>query len=103
LAYEPGDCLIFDTNIPHRGDCHSGTGTRYCLTAEFIDRDKADCLRGLAPCGPGQSSQRIRIPALAGIDVANHPLIDASILAADGEGWLYGHPQSRAVAEAAAP
>lgn len=91
VAYEPGDCLIFDTNIPHRGDYHSGTGIRYCVIAEFIDRDKADALRGLAPCGPGQSLHRIRIPALAGCDVANHPLIDPSILEADGEGWLYGY------------
>ncbi|MBL9047217.1 MAG: hypothetical protein JNK34_07895 [Tabrizicola sp.] len=91
VAYEPGDCLVFDTNIPHRGDYHSGTGIRYCVIAEFIDRDKADALRGLAPCGPGQSLHRIRIPALAGCDVANHPLIDPSILEADGDGWLYGY------------
>lgn len=91
VAYEPGDCLVFDTNIPHRGDYHSGTGVRYCVIAEFIDREKADALRGLAPCGPGQSLHRIRIPALEGIDVANHPLIDASILEADGDGWLYGY------------
>lgn len=103
VAYAPGDCLIFDTNIPHRGDYHSGTGTRFCVVAEFIDRDKADALRGLAPCGPGQSQHRIRIPALTGIDVANHPLIDASILEADDDGWLYGYPQSRRVAGSAAP
>ncbi len=103
VGYKPGDCLAFDTNIPHRGDYHSGTGIRFCVIAEFIDRDKADALRGLAPCGPGQSQHRIRIPALTGIDVANHPLIDASILSADGDGWLYGYPQSRAVAGAAMP
>ena len=91
VAYKPGDCLVFDTNIPHRGDYHSGQGIRYCVTAEFIDRDKARGLRGLAPCGPGQSLHRIRIPALAGIDVRNHPLIDPDILEADGNGWLYGY------------
>lgn len=103
VTYDPGDCLVFDTNLPHRGDYHSGSGTRYCVVAEFIDRDKADALRGLAPCGPGQAQQRIRIPALTGVDVANHPLIDPSILAAEGNGWLYGYPQARAVAGAAAP
>jgi hypothetical protein len=91
VAYQPGDCLIFDTNIPHRGDYHSGEGIRYCVVAEFIDRDKANALRGLAPCGPGQSLHRIRIPALAGVDVAAHPLIDPGILQADGDGWLYGY------------
>jgi len=80
VAYLPGDCLVFDTNIPHRGDYHSGVGIRYCVVAEFIDRDKANALRGLAPCGPGQSLRRIRIPSLPGVDVANHPLIDPSIL-----------------------
>lgn len=91
VGYAPGDCLVFDTNIPHRGDYHSGSGVRYCVIAEFIDRDKANALRGLAPCGPGQAQRRIRIPALNGIDLANHPMIDASILAADGDGWLYGY------------
>lgn len=103
VAYEPGDCLVFDTNLPHRGDYHSGTGIRYCLVAEFIDRDKANVLQGLAPCGPGQSRHPIRIPALVGIDVASHPMIDADILRADGDGWLYGYPKSRDVAGAAAP
>lgn len=91
VAYEPGDCLVFDTNIPHRGDYHSGQGIRYCVVAEFIDRDKANALRGLAPCGPGQSLHRIRIPALPGIDIQNHPLIDPEILEADGDGWMYGY------------
>jgi hypothetical protein len=91
VAYEPGDCLVFDTNIPHRGDYHAGEGVRYCVTAEFIDRDKADALRGLAPCGPGQSLHRIRIPPLQGIDVRTHPLIDPGLLEADGDGWLYGY------------
>jgi hypothetical protein len=103
VAYEPGDCLVFDTNLPHRGDYHSGTGIRYCLVAEFIDRDKANVLQGLAPCGPGQSRHPIRIPALVGIDVASHPMIDADILRADADGWLYGYPKSRDVAGAAAP
>ncbi len=91
VAYQPGDCLVFDTNIPHRGDYHSGQGIRYCVVAEFIDRDKANALRGLAPCGPGQSLHRIRIPALSGVDVQNHPMIDQDILEGDGDGWLYGY------------
>lgn len=91
VAYDAGDCLVFDTNLPHRGDYHSGEGVRYCVVAEFIDREKADALRGLAPCGPGQSRHRIRIPALTGVDLANHPLIDPLLLSADGDGWLYGY------------
>lgn len=91
VGYEKGDCLIFDTNIPHRGDYNSGQGIRYCVIAEFIDRDKASALRGKAPCGPGQANHRIRIPALTGVDVANHPLIDPAILERSGEEWLYGY------------
>jgi len=101
VTYDPGDCLVFDTNLAHRGDYRSGSGIRYCVVADFIDRDKADALRGLAPCGPGQSVRQIRIPALNGIDVANHSLIDASILQADGDGWLYGYSLASAMAGAA--
>ncbi len=91
VGYEPGECLVFDSNNPHREDDHSGEGVRYCVTAEFIDRDMANALRGMAPCGPGQSLHRIRIPALRGIDVANHPMIDPQILQTDGDGWQYGY------------
>ena len=91
VGYQRGDCLVFDTNIPHRGDYSAGQGIRYCVIAEFIDRDKADALRGSAPCGPGQARRRIPIPALAGVDVAVHPLIDGTLLDPAGEGFVYGY------------
>jgi hypothetical protein len=94
VDYEAGDCLVFDTNIPHRGDYANGDGIRFCVIAEFIDRDKADRLRGRAPCGPGQSRLRIRIPALQGVDVQAHPLIDPRLLDRDGDGWVYGYRQT---------
>jgi len=94
VGYRRGDCLVFDTNIPHRGDYSSGEGIRYCVIAEFIDRDKADGLRGQAPCGPGQARQRIPIPALPGVDVAAHPLIDGTLLDRAGEGFVYGYRTS---------
>ena len=91
VGYQRGDCLVFDTNIPHRGDYSSGEGIRFCVIAEFIDRDKADGLRGQAPCGPGQARQRIRIPVLDGIEVAAHPLIDPTLLERGSEGFQYGY------------
>jgi hypothetical protein len=91
VGYAPGDALVFDTNIPHRGDYSTGEGIRYCVIAEFIDRDKADALRGRAPCGPGQAQRRIRIPRLDGLDPAAHPLIDPGLIDRDGDGWLYGY------------
>lgn len=90
VAYTPGDAILFDTNIPHRGDYSSGEGVRHCVIAEFMDRDKADALRGRAPCGPGQAQRRIRIPALEGVDPAAHSLTDGKLLDRDGDGWLYG-------------
>lgn len=62
INYNAGDCLLFDTNLPHRGDYTTNVGTRYCVIAEFIDRNKADKLKGKAPCGPGQGRMKIYIP-----------------------------------------
>lgn len=100
VGYEPGDCLIFDTNIPHRGDYSTGEGVRYCVIAEFIDRDKANAIVGRAPCGPGQGRKQIRIPVLSGIDVETHPLIDPSLLHKASDGYRYGYAQSTAPANA---
>jgi hypothetical protein len=75
INYTPGDCLLFDTNLSHRGDYSSNTGIRYCVIAEFIDRDKANALRGRAPCGPGQGRLAIHIPET----VKDNPLIDQAL------------------------
>lgn len=91
VSYTAGDCLIFDTNLLHRGDYSAGEGTRYCIVAEYIDRTKADAIRAAAPCGPGQGRQPITIPPLDGIDPASHPMIDAALLKKQGEGYLYGY------------
>lgn len=92
VTYTAGDCLVFDTNLPHRGDYSTGHGTRYCLMAEYIDRAKADALLGRAPCGPGQGRRDIVIPPLQGVDLAGHPMIDQRLLrpGADG-GHVYGY------------
>lgn len=91
VTYTAGDCLTFDTNLLHRGDYSAGTGVRYCVIAEFIDRDKADALRGRAPCGPGQGRQKIVIPTDTGVDLENHPLIDQKLLFKDGHSIRYGY------------
>lgn len=91
VSYNAGDCLIFDTNIPHRGDYSTGQGIRYCVIAEFIDRNKADALRGRAPCGPGQGRHNIIIPDFGDVDIAEHPLIDNRLLKATSAGFAYGY------------
>lgn len=83
VSYKAGDCLLFDTNIPHRGDYSSSEGVRYCVIAEFIDRNKADALQGRAPCGPGQGRKKIRVP----LQVIDHKLIDHRIINMN----LYGY------------
>jgi len=67
VGYERGDYLVFDTNLPHRGDYSSGGGV---AIAKFIDRAKADAIVGRAPCGPGQGRKQLVIPALDGVDPA---------------------------------
>lgn len=94
ICYEKGDCLVFDTNVLHRGDYSSTRGVRYCVIAEFIDRDKADALAGRAPCGPGQGRMQIRIPVLQGVDLSQHPLLDPTLLRVDSQGALYGYPKA---------
>jgi len=91
VSYNAGDCLIFDTNIPHRGDYSTGQGTRYCVIAEFIDRYKADALHGRAPCGPGQGLHKITIPDDCKVDLKKHPLIDQSLLQIEGAKLQYGY------------
>ncbi|PIE14076.1 MAG: hypothetical protein CSA70_02680 [Rhodobacterales bacterium] len=91
VTYEAGDCLVFDTNILHRGDYSSGAGTRYCIVAEFIDRRKADKIVKFAPCGPGQGARNITIPVLDGVDVSQHPLIDSRLLKPAEGVFKYGY------------
>lgn len=91
VDYKPGDCLVFDTNIPHRGDYTGGPGVRYCLMAEFIDRKKANRIHKHAPCGPGQGVHSIMIPDIVGVDPTTHPLIDASLLRPSQGGFEYGY------------
>ncbi|WP_137701273.1 hypothetical protein [Marimonas lutisalis] len=91
MKYEAGDCLVFDTNIPHRGDFSSGKGVRYCVIAEFIDRNKSDALRGRAPCGPGQGKRKLTIPAGLSIDPASHQLIDQNLLSKANGAYQYGY------------
>lgn len=89
IDYAPGDCLFFDTNLQHRGSYHSGNGTRYCVIAEFIDRNKSDALRGKAPCGPKQGKGSIEI--FTNVEnVINNPLIDSNILSINNDKILYG-------------
>jgi len=89
VDYTPGDCLFFDTNLQHRGSYHAGSGTRYCVIAEFIDRNKSDALRGKAPCGPKQGKGSIEISTNVE-KVMNNPIIDTNILSIDGGKILYG-------------
>jgi hypothetical protein len=91
VTYEAGDCLVFDTNLLHRGDYSTGSGTRYCIVAEFIDRYKADKIVSFSPCGPGQGARNITIPMLEGVDVLSHPLIDQSLLKPRGDMFSYGY------------
>jgi hypothetical protein len=91
VNYLAGDCLIFDTNLRHRGDYSAGPGIRYCLVAEFIHRKKADALRKYSPCGPGQSAMQIIIPIRDKDLLLQHPLIDDSILEVFGDNFKYGY------------
>lgn len=91
VSYRAGDCMVFDTNVLHRGDYSSGTGTRYCIVAEFIDRDKADRIVKFAPCGPGQGNRNVTIPPLEGVDVTQHPMIDGHLLRVVEKEHCYGY------------
>jgi len=91
ISYSCGDCLVFDTNLTHRGDYSGAAGVRYCVVAEFIDRKKADFLRGRAPCGPGQSRHRIVIQQSDDVLLKGHPFIDPNILTENGGKFSYGY------------
>jgi hypothetical protein len=91
VNYKAGDCLVFDTNLVHRGDYTTNCGVRYCLVAEFIDRNKVNEIRDSCPCGPGQSARQIKIPK-SSINILNdHPLIDKKILNESLDCFYYGY------------
>lgn len=91
IDYQAGDCLLFDTNLPHRGDYSSTEGTRFCLIAEFIDRDKANALKGKAPCNPGQGKFKLRMPKKVLPMIEKSNLIDKSLVSVSEEVIHYGH------------
>jgi hypothetical protein len=90
VGYSAGDCLIFDTNLAHRGDYSSGEGIRFCLIAEFMDREKSNALRGKAPCGPGQGRTKIKIPTEVKELILNSDLIDKDLVNVADEVIYYG-------------
>ena len=92
VNYRPGDCLFFDTNLQHRGSYHAGNGTRFCVIAEFIDRNKSNALRGKAPCGPKQGRGSIQINAtVKKSDLKTNSLIDQTLLQETENGYCYGY------------
>ena len=91
IDYQAGDCLLFDTNLSHRGDYSTTEGTRYCLIAEFIDRNKANALKGKAPCNPGQGKFKIQIPKKMLPIIENSSLIDNTLVSVSEEFINYGH------------
>ena len=91
IDYQSGDCLLFDTNLPHRGDYSTNEGTRYCLIAEFIDRDKANALKGKAPCNPGQGQFKLGIPKNVLPMIERSDLIDKNLVSVSEDIINYGH------------
>ncbi len=79
INYQPGTCLLFDTNLEHRGGYSEGNGVRHCVIIEFICRKKASKVSGFAPCGPKQGKGQIIIQA-SGDLVRHSDLIDPEIL-----------------------
>ena len=90
VGYAAGDCLIFDTNLAHRGDYSSGEGIRFCLIAEFMDREKSNSLRGKAPCSPGQGKAKIKIPTQVKELILHSDLIDNDLIYVADEAIYYG-------------
>lgn len=79
LGYQGGTCLLFDTNIEHRGGYSESRGVRHCIVVEFIDREKAEKIKQFSPCGPLQGKGRIRISGKPEL-IEKSDLLDKSIL-----------------------
>lgn len=91
LTYAAGDCLLFDTNLEHRGDYSTASGIRYCIVAEFIDRRKGNRLKGKAPCGPGQGRKKIPIPLHVFDKIDSCSLIDQNLITKTETSLEYGY------------
>ena len=63
---------------------------RYCLIAEFIHRDKANALKGKAPCNSGQGKFKLSIPKDVLSMIEKSDLIDKNLVAVSGEAINYG-------------
>jgi len=93
VNYKPGTCLLFDTNLEHRGGYSEGSGVRHCVIIEFICREKARKISGFAPCGPKQGKGQITIKSPAEL-VKHSKLIDPEILQIQEENiYSYGVAQ----------
>ena len=79
VEYSSGTCLLFDTNLEHRGGFSEGAGVRHCVIVEFICRKKANKLSGFSPCGPRQGGGQIKISAQEKL-VEQSPILDTVIL-----------------------
>lgn len=79
VNYQGGTCLLFDTNIEHRGGYSESRGVRHCIVVEFIDREKAEKIKQFSPCGPLQGKGRIRISGKPEL-IEKSDLLDKSIL-----------------------
>ncbi len=84
VNYSPGTCLLFDTNLTHRGGYAESKGVRHCVIIEFICRDKANHISGFAPCGPKQGKGRISIQVEEQL-IKQSALIDSNILKKSGD------------------
>ena len=89
VNYKPGSCLLFDTNLKHRGGYSQSSGVRHCLIVEYIDRHKADAIKSFSPCGPRQGRGTIEIPINHDL-LKNNVLIDKNILQEKDKKFLYG-------------
>lgn len=97
VSYQSGTCLMFDTNLEHRGGYSDSDGIRHCVVLEFMCRKKARRITGFSPCGPRQGNGSILIRASEDT-VFRSPLIDKEILSTDELGsFKYGVPEISSV------
>ena len=89
IAYEKGSCLLFDTNLTHRGGFSKSNGVRHCIIVEFISKSKANYLSENSPCRPMQGKGKIPINAKDSI-IKNSSLIDNKIINSEDNIFYYG-------------
>jgi hypothetical protein len=92
LRYYTGDCMLFDTNVRHRGVYDREHNSRCVIQFEFADRRKSDRLRNSGPIGPGNSgTPRFLIKEQIARAFQNQLLLDAALLRErQAEFYLYG-------------